>query len=257
MQDVLKVEVRNGVATLTLDQPAERNPLSTAMKDALIVALESCATDASLGAVVITGNGSAFCAGGDLKRAAGATPTIEERAASLAQLQRIPELIASLPQVVIAAVNGSAMGAGLGLACMCDLRIASNAARFGAAFLRIGLSTDFGVAWTLPRIVGPARARRLLLLGETLTASQALEIGLLTQMTEPLELMAAARGLAERFANGPHTAVAALKRNLSAADTMQLPEYLQLEAANQMIALQSDDHRKALQAFLQSRKTSA
>ena len=257
MQDMLKVEVRDGVATLTLDQPEERNPLSTAMKIELVAALEQCTSDTSLGAVVITGNGSAFCAGGDVKRAAGVMPTAEERAASLAQLQRIPELIASLPQVVIAAVNGSAMGAGLGLACACDLRIASTAARFGTAFLRIGLSTDFGVAWTLQRIVGPARARQLLLLGEMLTASQALEIGLLTQVVEPQELMATARGLAERFANGPHTAVAALKRNLTAAGTMQLPEYLQLEAANQMLALQSDDHRKALQAFLQSRKMSA
>ena len=225
------------------------------MKDALIAALEACATDPSLGAVVITGNGSAFCAGGDVKRASAAAPTIDERKASLAQLQRIPELISLLPQVVIAAVNGPAMGAGLGLACMCDMRIASNAARFGTAFLRIGLSADFGVGWTLPRIVGPARARQLLLMGETLTANQALEIGLLMQVVEPLDLVGAARGIAERFANGPRTAIAALKRNLMAAETMPLTGYLQLESANQLLALQSDDHRKALQTFLQSRRT--
>lgn len=257
MQDVLKIEVAAGVATLTLNQPEERNPLSSAMKGALVAALERCAADASLGAVVIAGSGSAFCAGGDVKRAAGPPPTLEERAAALAQLQRIPQLIASLPQVVIAAVNGPAMGAGLGLACACDLRIASTAARFGTAFLRIGLSTDFGVGWLLPRIVGPARARQMLLLGEILDADQALGSGLVTRVVEPLELAGAARELAERFANGPRTALAAVKRNLEAADRMQLPQYLQLEAGNQLLALQSDDHRNALQAFLQSRKASA
>lgn len=257
MRNVLSVEVSKGVATLALNQPAERNPLSVAMKSALIEALERCSADATIGAVVITGNGSAFCAGGDVKSMDGPAPSPKERAAALVQLQRIPELIASLPQVVIAAVNGPAMGAGLGLACACDLRIASTDARFGTAFLRIGLSTDFGVGWFLPRIVGPARARRMLLLGEMLNASQALEIDLVMRVVESQELAGAARELAEQFANGPRTAHTAVKRNLAAADSMQLPEYLAQEAQNQLLALQSHDHRKALQAFLQSRKTTA
>lgn len=254
MHDVLRVEINKGVALLTLNLPAQRNPLSVAMKSALVEALARCTDDASVGAVVIAATGSAFCAGGDVKRMSGLAPTLEERTEALAELQRIPELIASLPQVVIAAVNGPAMGAGLGLACACDVRIASTTARFGTAFLRIGLSTDFGVGWFLPRIVGPARARQMLLLGEMLNANQALEVGLVSQVVEPHELAGAACGLAGNFANGPRTALAAVKRNLLAADSLQLPEYLQQEAQNQILALQSDDHHRALEMYLQSRR---
>ena len=256
MQQVLKLDNSEGVATLALDLPEERNPLSSAMKSALSEALRQCASDASIGAVVITGNGSAFCSGGDVKRAASRTPTDEERSVALVELQSIPRLIAALPQVVIAAINGAAMGAGLGLACACDLRLASTSARFGAVFLRIGLATDFGLGWTLPRIVGPARARSMLLLGETLGAAQALEIGLVNRVVDPEELAGAARILARQFAGGPRIALAAIKRNLAAAETMPLSQFLQLEGTNQLLASKSEEHRLALQAYLQSRKAS-
>jgi 2-(1,2-epoxy-1,2-dihydrophenyl)acetyl-CoA isomerase len=254
MTDILIQSIKDRVATLTLNRPDSRNALAPDMRDRLLDALKSCADNPDVGAVVITGSGKAFCAGGDVKRMAesGAIDKAE-RLATLQLAHLIPELLASMPKVVIAAINGPAMGAGLALACACDLRIASTAARFGTSFINVALASDFGASWNLTRLVGSAKARQLLLMGDAIEATEAKAMGLVSRVCDPTDLAHEAHRLALRFANGPRIAQALLKKNLAAAATGSLKELLDLEAQNQVVALYTEDHREAVNAFLDKR----
>ncbi len=254
MNERLTIERRECVAILTLCDESSRNALSPPMVAALRRALEECADDPAVGAILITGAGTAFSAGGDIKRMAaiaGGDPA--ERLASLHDAHKIPLLMATYPKAIVAAVNGAAAGAGLSLACACDLRIASSSARFSAAFVKVGLSTDFGAAWNLPLLVGHAKARELLLTGRTVDAQEAERIGLVHQVVAPEELQARAWELAYQLAHGPVQAHAAIKRNLHASTTATLPELLDLEAEQQVQLTRTADHREAVDAFLNKR----
>ena len=245
MNDTLLQSVNDRVATLTLNRPDSRNALSPDMRDRLLECLTACAEDPAVGAIVITGSGKAFCTSGGMEKAG--------RLESLKLAHRIPLLLASMPKVVIAAVNGAATGAGLGLACACDLRIASSAARFGTAFVNIALASEFGVSWNLTRIVGAAKARELLLMGDAVDAAEAKTLGLVSRVFDQQDLAREAQRLAARFANGPGLAHGLLKQNLAAAASMSLPQLLDLEADNQLLAMNTEDHGEALNAFLEKR----
>lgn len=254
MTDILTQFVKDRVATLTLNRPDNRNALSPDMRDRLLELLTACADNPDVGAVVITGNGKAFCAGGDVKRMAGSAAVGKaERLASLKQAHLIPGLLATMPKVVIAAINGSAMGAGLALACACDLRIASKTARFGTSFINIAVASDFGASWNLSRVVGHAKARELLLMGDAIDAVEAKIMGLVSRVVEPADLAHEAHTLALRFANGPRIAQALMKKNLAAAATGSLKTLLDLEAEHQVVAFYTEDHREAVNAFLEKR----
>lgn len=254
MTDILTQSVKDRVATLTLNRPENRNALSPDMRDRLLDSLKACADNPDVGAIVITGNGKAFCAGGDVKRMADSRSVGKaERLASLKQAHLIPGLLATMPKVVIAAINGPAMGAGLALACACDLRIASTTALFGTSFINIAVASDFGASWNLSRIVGSAKARELLLMGDTIDATEARAVGLVSRIFEPTDLAHEAQRLALRFANGPRIAQALLKKNLAAAATGSLNTLLDLEAEHQVEAFYTEDHREAVNAFLEKR----
>lgn len=252
MTDGLRVEVDGPVATLTLDRPAALNALTVPIKVALREALESIAADREVRAVVLTGAGRAFCAGQDLAErdepdAAPLEIEVRER------YNPIIRALRSMGQPVIAAVNGVAAGAGASLAFACDLRIASQEARFVLAFGRIGLVPDSGATWFLPRLVGPAKAAELALVGDPIDAAEALRLGLVSKVVPGPELMSEARALAERLAAGAPLALALTKGALQRSMTIDLDQALEGEAKLQGIAGASADHAEGLAAFREKR----
>jgi len=252
MTDGLRVEVDGPIATLTLDRPAALNALTVPVKIALRETLEALAGDRDVRALVLTGAGRAFCAGQDLAErdepdAAPLEVEVRER------YNPIVRAIRSMGQPVIAAVNGVAAGAGASLAFACDLRIAAEEARFVLAFGRIGLVPDSGATWFLPRLVGPAKAAELALVGDPVDAAEALRLGLVSRVVPGDRLMIEARALADRLADGAPLALALTKEALGRSATIGLDEALEGEAKLQGIAGASSDHAEGLAAFREKR----
>lgn len=253
MADLLE-SVEGGVATLTLNRPDRLNALSDPMIEALLEALDRLGRDSGVGAIVLAASGRAFCAGGDVKSMASPDPrTPQQKLEWVRWGHRVPLAIARCPKVTIASIQGPAMGAGLGMALCCDFRIVARSAKFGLAFVKIGLSTDFGVSWQLPRIVGEARARELMLTGDIFDAAAAGAMGLATRVVDDEALAAETLSWARRFATGPTLAQAGIKRNLLAGQTQSFEALLEYEAVQQIHATETADHREAVQAFLQRR----
>ncbi|MEV5897021.1 enoyl-CoA hydratase-related protein [Nonomuraea fuscirosea] len=241
----------DAVATVTLDRPEAMNSLTAEPKQELLAALRRAAADREVRAVLLTGSGRAFCAGQDLREHAANLEAGRGLADTVrAHYNPIVELIATMAKPVVAAVNGVAAGAGASLAFACDLRVASEKAKFALAFAGIGLAPDTGASWTLQRLVGPGRAAELMLLGEPLDAARALELGLVTRVVPPGEVLKTAQDLAVRLAQGPTLAYAATKRALAYAATHTLPDALALEAELQDECVATRDHREATRAFL-------
>jgi len=252
MTDGLRVDVDGPVATLTLDRPEALNALTVAVKVALREALDRIAVDRDIRAVILTGAGRAFCAGQDLaeRERPDAAPLDEELR------ERYNPIILALRmmgQPVIAAVNGVAAGAGASLAFACDLRIAAPDARFVLAFGRIGLVPDSGATWFLPRLIGQARAADVALVGDPISAAEALRIGLVSRVVPADDLMTEARALADRIAAGAPLAMALTKSALERAATIDLETALDGEAKLQGIAGASADHAEGLAAFREKR----
>ncbi|MEV0311578.1 enoyl-CoA hydratase-related protein [Nonomuraea fuscirosea] len=241
----------DAVATVTLDRPEAMNSLTAETKQELLAGLRRAAADRAVRAVLLTGSGRAFCAGQDLREHAANLEAGRGLADTVrAHYNPIVELIATMAKPVVAAVNGVAAGAGASLAFACDLRVASEKAKFALAFAGIGLAPDTGASWTLQRLVGPGRAAELMLLGEALDAARALELGLVTRVVPPGEVLKTAQDLAVRLAQGPTLAYAATKRALAYAATHSLPDSLALEAELQDECVATRDHREATRAFL-------
>ena len=246
------VEVADGVATVTLNRPAALNALTYTMKGQLLAALLDLAGDPSVRAIVLTGAGRAFSAGQDLRERLepGAPPLDEELRL---RYNPIIRAIRDAPQPIIAAINGVAAGAGASLAFACDLRIAAESATFVLAFERIGLVPDSGASWTLPRLVGAARAAEIALLGDPVTASDALSMGLVSRIV-PAEMLAAeAAAMAVRIAAAAPGATTMTKRLLALAFDRDLDAALAAEAEAQGIAGRDPDHAEGLASFMEKR----
>jgi len=254
MSDILET-VEDGVGTLTLNRPDRLNALSQHILSGLREGLARMAEDEAVGAIVITGAGRGFCAGGDVKDMANrGAQTFEERVTRLSRMHELPQLMRRHPKVIIGMVNGPAFGAGLGLAMACDLRIAARSARFGTAFATIGYSGDFGGTWLLTQLVGPAKAREMYLLAEPIDAERAEAIGLVNRVVDDSALVQETMALARRLAAGPRLAYRYIKRNLNAAETETLAAVCDLEAVHQARTGLSEDHREAVAAFGEKRR---
>jgi len=254
MPDILE-SVEEGVGVLTLNRPDRLNALSQQILSGLREGLARMAEDAAVGAIVITGAGRGFCAGGDVKDMANRTAQdFEERVARLSRMHELPQVMRRHPKVIIGMVNGPAFGAGLGLAMACDLRVAARSARFGTAFANIGYSGDFGGSWLLTQLVGPAKAREMYLLAEPIDAERAEAIGLVNRVVDDSALVAETMALARRLAAGPRLAYGYIKRNLNAAETETLAAVCDLEAVHQARTGLSEDHREAVAAFAEKRR---
>jgi len=251
VSDTVLYEVDEAVATITLNRPAARNALTTDMKDSLLDLLRRCGSDPAVRSVVLTGAGQAFCAGQDLREHAellgrGGTPLETVRR----HYNPIVLAIATRPKPVIAALPGTAAGAGAAFAFACDFRIATRRASLMMAFARVGLSADSGSSWTLQRLIGSAKAAELLLLAEPVSAEQALDLGLLTTLVEEDELASVARELALKLAAGPTAAYGGIKESLLFAAGHGLAEALEKESDVQVRLGETDDHKNATAAFL-------
>ena len=256
-QDLLE-EVTDGVAVLTMNRPDRLNALSRPMLVAMLDALPRLAASAEVGVVVLTGSGRAFCAGGDVKamaegREAEGT-TLEERAQALRASMEVSRWLHEMPKPTLAVVRGAAAGAGLSLAMACDMRIASDNARFATAFARVGYSGDFGGSWFLTQLVGTAKARELYYTAEIVDAEAALRLGLVNRVVPDADLEKEARALAGRLARGPRIAYRYMKRNMNAAESGTLGELLDLEAWHHSRTGATEDHREAARAFVDKRE---
>jgi enoyl-CoA hydratase/carnithine racemase len=248
------------IVTITLNDPGMRNPISERETvDAIVAAIERLNQDGTARVAILTGAGTAFSSGGDLRAMQKA---LEERADKPAQtthyykfgIQRIPLAFEKLDVPIIAAVNGPAIGAGLDLACMCDLRIASESARFAESFVKVGLVPGDGGAWLLPRVVGYSKACEMAFTGDMLNAQEALACGLVSRVVPDVELLDAAKALAARIAVNPPSAVRMAKRLLIEGRHSRLDTLLELSASLQALAHSTADHREAVNAFLEKRK---
>jgi 2-(1,2-epoxy-1,2-dihydrophenyl)acetyl-CoA isomerase len=259
--------VADAVATVRLDRPEAMNSLTRATKEALLATLRTVADDDAVRAVVLTGSGRAFCVGQDLRehvadlRAADSATAADvgtDPAATLGGTVRehynpITTLLSTMPKPVLAAVNGVAAGAGASFAFACDLRLLGASGAFNLAFAGIGLSCDSGASWWLPRLVGVARAKELLLLPQTVPAAEALELGLATRVVPDDELAAAAAELAARLAAGPTQAYAAIRRAVAYSQGHDLHSSLEHEAGLMERTGATTDHRGAVEAFVAKR----
>jgi 2-(1,2-epoxy-1,2-dihydrophenyl)acetyl-CoA isomerase len=254
MADLLETTT-NHVTTLTLNRPASLNALSVDMVNALVQTLHRLNAETNTRAIVITGAGRAFCAGGDVKgMAVRSERSLEDRIEGLRFAHQVPYLLRTSPKVVVAMINGVTTGAGLALALACDFRLMARSARLGTAFAKIGLTSDWGATWSVTRLVGTAKARELFLLPEMLDSTTAESIGLVTRVVDDSSLLSETTALAERLAEGPQIAYANLKRSLFAAETEPFQTVLDLEAVLQARTGLSEDHREARSAFLEKRK---
>jgi len=258
MADLLETR-QDGVAILTLNRPEARNALSGEILSGLMEALPRLAADSSVGAVVITGAGGAFCAGGDVKRFAasdgganhGRSP--EEAAYSLRQSMEVSRWLHDMPKITIAAIPGAAAGAGLSIALACDFRIAARGAKITTAFAKVGLSGDFGGTYFLTQLVGVAKAKELYLLSDVILAEEAERLGVINRAVEPADLMTETLALARRFASGPTVTLGLMKKNLNTAERGDLALSFDTEALNHSRSAQTADHAEAALAFVEKR----
>src|SRR3990170_3908165 len=250
--------IKDGVAVLTMNRPDRLNALSRPMLVAMLEALARLADDPEVGAVVLTGAGRGFCAGGDVKAMAegnelGGT-TLEEKAQALRARMETSRWLHEMPKPTIAMVRGAAAGAGLSLALACDLRVAGDTARFATAFARVGYSGDFGGSWFLTQLVGSARARELYYTADILDAAQALALGLVNRVVPDARLEEETLALARKLARGPRVAHRYMKRNLNAAESGALRDSLDLEAWHHSRCGMTEDHHEAARAFVEKRE---
>jgi len=255
MSHELLESVTDRVATLTLNRPDRLNALSTPILDGLLEALPRLAADPQIAVVVLTGAGRGFCAGGDVKSMAEGTSllNVEDAVQRLRGRMEVSRLLHEIPKPTIAMINGPAAGAGLAMALACDLRIASESARFITAFVKVGFSGDFGGGYFLSKLVGTGKARELYYSGDPLDAEQALALGMVSRVVPDAELLDVTMTLARRLARGPSVALGLMKQNFNAAETGTLAELLDLEALNQVRTARTEDHQEAARAFVEKR----
>jgi 2-(1,2-epoxy-1,2-dihydrophenyl)acetyl-CoA isomerase len=252
VSDTVLLQRTGALAVLTLNRPESLNSLVLEMKTALQQAVEDVRDDDSVRAVVLTGAGRAFCVGQDLREHAALLDAGDPAPLSTVREHYNPVVmaLADMRKPTVAAINGTAAGAGLGLACALDFRIGAAGARLTTAFTGIGLTADSGLSWTLPRLVGSGRASALLMLAEPFSAEQALDMGLLNAVVAPETVLPAAVELAERLSRGPTAAYACLKQSLRVSAVSTLAEALAEEDRQQTLAGRTSDHAAAVRAFL-------
>jgi 2-(1,2-epoxy-1,2-dihydrophenyl)acetyl-CoA isomerase len=260
MTQTVLYESANGIATITLNRPERLNTMGGDLLERLLESVERAASDGDVRVVVLTGAGRGFCAGGDLdvmSQGGGNVRPGASRAQNVNRLRgsmRASQLLHEMPKVTIAKINGACAGAGLSLACACDLRYAAHGAKFNVAFRNAGLSGDFGGTWTLPRIVGASKARELYLTSPRFDAHEAERIGLVHKAVPAGELDAHVAGVAGDLAGAAPVALALMKQNLNDGLRTTFGEQLDREAERHVQSAMTDDHREAARAYLEKRK---
>lgn len=257
MSDTVLFETRGAVGVMTLNRPESLNAMNPEMLDTMFRVAQKAADDPAVRCLVITGNGRAFSAGGDVKgmatRSGGeaAAAPLLSGVEALRQQEEISRLLYEMAKPTICAVNGVAAGAGMSVALAADLRVMSDQARFTTAFSKVGFSGDFGGTWLLQRLVGPLKAKELYFLSDVFSAQQALELGLVTKVVPHDSLMDETMALAERLAAGPTLAYGRIKDNFTFGATHSFSETLTKEAENMIASGKTQDHQNAARAFVE------
>ena len=255
----LNIARDGAIWTLTMNQPETRNALTgnTAVEE-FVQVCDEIRRDASVKAVILTGAGPIFSSGGnvkDMQRFFDDALTPDAIREEYRQgIQRIPRALTQLDVPVICAVNGPAIGAGLDLTCMCDIRIASETATFAESFVRVGIVPGDGGAWLLPRAVGRAKAAEMAFTGEAIDAQEALACGLVSRVVPADQLLPTARALADKIAANPGAVMRMTKRLLREGEHSTLESLPELSAGYQALAHKTADHREAVMAFVEKRK---
>ena len=257
--DQLLCEIRDDVALITLNRPEARNAMSPQLTPALSRMIQERGEDPRVGALLITGAGTAFCAGGDVKgmgdNSSQKSLSAEERAAGMIERhRRLTGALVGVRKPTIAALPGAAAGAGLAIALACDIRIAAKSAFVSAGYSRIGLSGDYGVAWLLTRAVGSPIAREMMFTSERVDSERAERIGLFNRVVDDARLQEEAFALARSIAQGPAVALSLMKDNLDEARDIDHDTAVVREAQRLAQAAQTEDHREAVRAFVEKRK---
>lgn len=256
MSELVLEQFHQGVLTLTLNRPLQRNALDSALCDALAAATQRAQDNSEVTVVVLQGAGGMFCVGGDVKGMGCVDPSeasIREQTQALRRRMDAARNLHDMAKPSIALIQGAAAGAGLALALACDLRIAAESAKLNTAFIGVGLSGDYGGSWFLQQLVGPAKARELYFTSPRLTAAEALTMGLVNRVVADDQAEQAAQSLAASLASGPSVALAYMKHNLNLAQHATLSECLDAEARHHVLCAVSDNHREAAAAFAQKR----
>lgn len=249
------LDVQDGIATITLNRPKNLNGINLALIAELIGALDTAKTDESVRSVIITGSGRAFCAGGDVVgHPSLSSPDAVQRYKYVSEAQEVILKVRRLSKPVIGAINGHASGAGLDLALACDLRILAEDAVLTEVYARVGLMSDWGGSYFLPRLVGLGKAMELLLTSDDIDAQEALRIGLVNRVVPKEKLMEEATALAMRFAKGPALAYHFIKSAVYGSLSKNLEEALQTEAFGQASLIGTEDVQGAIKAFMEKRK---
>ncbi|MSR14033.1 MAG: 2-(1,2-epoxy-1,2-dihydrophenyl)acetyl-CoA isomerase [Gammaproteobacteria bacterium] len=245
----------DGVAVIRLNRPEVMNAFGGTMRQDLLAALEHAARDNTIRCLVITGVGDAFCAGGDIVNMAElqANNDVGEIKQRIVLAARIVQMLRELPKPVIAAVNGAAAGAGINLALACDIRYASERAKFAESFVKIGLVPDWGGHYLLTQLVGTGRAMDLIMTGDRIDADEALRLGIVNRIYPHETMLEEVIERARALAAGPASALAAIKRGVYLGATGSLAETLEYEKAAQCIAFLSADAREGVRAFIEKR----
>ncbi|HXI13873.1 MAG TPA: enoyl-CoA hydratase-related protein [Thermoanaerobaculia bacterium] len=252
---LIEMKVENGVATVLLNRPEKLNAFFGSMREDLAAALDECSGRQDTRVVVVTGAGRGFCSGGDVARMRElqAEQATEEFKRLLEAGRRIVTAIREMPQLVIAAINGVAAGAGCNLALACDYRMASETAQLGETFVRIGLHPDWGGSYFLPRLVGPSRAMEIMMTGRMVSAAEALEIGMVDRVVKPEMLEGETMKLAATIAAGPPLAITAIKRAVYASPVNSLSDQIDLENDIQLTTFRSADSAEGMASLFEKR----
>jgi 2-(1,2-epoxy-1,2-dihydrophenyl)acetyl-CoA isomerase len=255
-EDIL-LEKEGGIITLTLNRPDRLNSFTTRMYREMSNIMNQIKRDDEIKVVILTGAGRGFCAGSDVSdRLASRVEKAgeENRFETLQPVGAVALDIAEVDKPIIGAINGVAVGGGISLALLCDIRIASEKARFGAVWVNMGLIPDLGATYYLPRIVGVEKATELMLTGDIISADEALRIGLVSKVVPPDQLMPTAKELAAKIAAGPSVAIELIKRGLRRSLNNDLKSQLDYESYAQNVCRKTEDHKEGVRAFAEKRK---
>jgi enoyl-CoA hydratase/carnithine racemase len=253
MGDLL-YDVKDRIATITLNRPDKLNAFTGAMIDAWVKALDDAQADAEVAVVVVTGSGRAFCTGGDVARMGEGAPTaLEHKNLLWEHIHRIPRTLEQMDKPVIAMVNGLAVGAGMGMSLMCDVRIAADTARFSTGYVKVGLVPGDGDTFFLPRLVGPAKALELLWTADFIDAAEALRLGIVNRVVPADRLAAETYAFARQIADGPQIPIRMIKRLVYQSLKLDLRTHLDLVSSHMAIVRQTRDHAEGVTAFKEKR----
>ena len=249
----LLYEVKDKVATITLNRPDKLNAFTAGMIDAWAKSLGEAQADDSVNVVVVTGAGRAFCSGGDVGRMRQEPSALDGKNSLWEGIHRVPKALEAMDKPVIAMVNGLAVGAGMGMCVMCDMRVAAESARFSTGYVRVGLVPGDGDTFFLPRLVGPARALELLWTADFIEAPEAHRLGIVQRLVPDAQLKEVTYALARQIADGPQIPIRMIKRLVYQSLKLDLRTHLDLVSSHMSIVRQTADHAEGVAAFKEKR----